>query len=88
MFTRFKYSYYNDEHFSTPLTYEKFLSDYPMFLIDCSRQNESVQSSTVDIRVEMEFLTNVPASTAAYLLIIHEKLIEYNPLTSIVQKIV
>ena len=34
-------------------------------ITNCSRQNESVKSATVDIRIEFDYKENVPANTAA-----------------------
>ncbi|KYN12352.1 hypothetical protein ALC57_15465 [Trachymyrmex cornetzi] len=57
-------------------------------VIDCSRQNESVKSTTVDIRIQFECMENIPLNTTAYCLIIHDWVIEYNPLTNVIRKIV
>ncbi|KYN12370.1 hypothetical protein ALC57_15485, partial [Trachymyrmex cornetzi] len=57
-------------------------------VIDCSRQNESVKSATVDIRIEFECMENIPLNTTAYCLIIHDRVIEYNPLTNVIRKII
>ncbi|KYN35075.1 hypothetical protein ALC56_10595 [Trachymyrmex septentrionalis] len=60
----------------------------PFVVIDCSRQNESIKSATVDIRIEFECKENIPLNTTAYCLIIHDKMIEYNPLINVIRKIV
>ncbi|KYN22674.1 hypothetical protein ALC57_04920 [Trachymyrmex cornetzi] len=59
----------------------------PFVIIDCSRQNESVKSGTVDVRLDFECKENVPANTTAYCLIIHDRVVQYNPLTNVVRKI-
>ncbi|KYN28041.1 hypothetical protein ALC57_02547 [Trachymyrmex cornetzi] len=56
-------------------------------VIDCSRQNESVKSATVDVRIEFDCKENVPANTTAYCLIIHDRVIEYCPVSNVVRKI-
>ncbi|XP_011635287.1 neurofilament heavy polypeptide-like [Pogonomyrmex barbatus] len=52
-------------------------------IIDCSRQNESVKNATVDVRLEFETKENVPMNTTAYCLIVHDRMVQYNPLTNV-----
>src|SRR5436190_1296631 len=52
---------------------EEFLSTYPLLVIDCSKQNESIKEGVVDIKLEIQTGDNVGAHTAAYCLIIHRK---------------
>ncbi|XP_072766651.1 uncharacterized protein [Anoplolepis gracilipes] len=59
----------------------------PLTVIDCSRQNESVKNATVDVRIEFKCKLDVPANTIAYCLILHDPIVEYNPLTNVVRKI-
>lgn len=86
MYARFQNSYYGKTN--TPLlTPQQFESTYPIVVIDCSKQNESVKSSSVDIKIEMEFDENVPQDTSAYCLILHDKIVTYTPLTGIVKSV-
>jgi len=64
-----------------------FIEKEPFAVIDCSRQNESVKSTTVNIRIKFDCKENVPANTTAYYLIIHDRVIEYYPLSNVVRKI-
>ncbi|XP_071629530.1 uncharacterized protein [Temnothorax longispinosus] len=64
-----------------------FLMEGPFVVIDCSRQNESVKSATVDVRIEFDCKENVPANTTAYCLILHDRVIEYCPLSNVVRKL-
>ena len=50
--------------------------------------NESIKSAIVDICIEFECKENIPLNTTAYCLIIHDRMIEYNPLTNVIRKIV
>ncbi|XP_044578889.1 uncharacterized protein LOC123261362 [Cotesia glomerata] len=86
MFTNFQVSYYNKDP-EPLLTKAKFLTDAPLYIIDCSKQNESIKSGLVDIRIEFESENQFPDSTAAYCLILHDRIIEYNPISSNVRKI-
>jgi len=66
--------------------YARFCKNYYGH-IDCSRQNESIKSATVDVRIEFDCKENVPMNTTAYCLIIHDRVVQYNPLTNVVRKI-
>ncbi|XP_066582697.1 uncharacterized protein [Prorops nasuta] len=67
----------------------KFDHYYGAFVaIDCSHQNESIKSGTVDIKIEFECDSNIPENTSAYCLIIHDQIIEYKPLSGIVRKLI
>ncbi|KAK9738172.1 hypothetical protein QE152_g10042 [Popillia japonica] len=57
----------------------------PIAVIDCSHQSEVIKNGAVDIRLEFETSTNIPGKTSAYCLILHDRLLTYNPLTSIVK---
>ncbi|XP_070168325.1 uncharacterized protein [Polyergus mexicanus] len=86
-YQRFCKKYYGYEYLEPSLTVTQFLRNGPFVIIDCSRQNESVKSATVDVRLEFECKENVPPNTTAYCLIIHDRVIQYNPLTNVVRKI-
>lgn len=86
MYARFQNSYYGKNN-SPLLSPEQFKTNAPIVVIDCSKQNESVKSSTVDIKIEMEFQSEVPAKTSAYCLILHDKIITYTPLTGVVKTV-
>ena len=87
MYARFRKSYYGCEDDETLLTVAEFLRRGPFTVIDCSRQNESVKNATVDVRLEFDCKENVPPNTTAYCLILHDRVVEYNPLTNVVRKI-
>lgn len=88
MYTKFQECYYHDGS-KTPvspyMSLEAFTAN-PIFVFDCSRQNESIKNSSVDIKIEFQTSANILTNTAAYCLIIHDNVIAYNPLTSIVVK--
>ncbi|XP_043474353.1 uncharacterized protein LOC122506305 [Leptopilina heterotoma] len=87
MFTNFQASYYGKE--TQPLlTKKEFLQYAPLIVIDCSKQNESLENGPVDIRLEFEAKDNFPAHTSAYCLILHDRIVEYKPISGIVKKIV
>lgn len=87
MYMEFYKNYYGREHGVPFLNIADFKKYAPITVIDCSRQNESVKNSTVDVRLEFECKEDVPNNTTAYALIIHDRVVEYNPFSNVVRKI-
>ncbi|XP_044010190.1 uncharacterized protein LOC122853840 [Aphidius gifuensis] len=88
MFAYFQASYYYTETPQPLFTRQKFLEEAPLIVIDCSKQNEFLKSGPVDIRLEFESTTQFPAQTSAYCLILHDRIVEYNPISGSVRKLV
>ncbi|XP_070169358.1 uncharacterized protein [Polyergus mexicanus] len=88
MYSKFRKTYYGCDNDEALLNLNKFLTHRPLVVIDCSRQNESIKSATVDVRIEFDCKENIPSNTTAYCLIIHDRVVEYNPLTNVVRRIV
>ena len=88
MYVKFQKTYYGNDNHDAMLSIGEFLLHGPFVVIDCSRQNESIKSVTVDIRIEFECKENIPLNITVYCLIIHDRVIEYNPLTNVIRKIV
>ncbi|XP_029672799.1 uncharacterized protein LOC115241269 [Formica exsecta] len=88
MYSKFRRTYYGCDNDETLLNLSKFLIHSPLMVIDCSRQNKLIKSATVDVRVEFDCKENVPSNTTAYCLIIHDRVVECNPLTNVVRRIV
>ncbi|XP_077282733.1 uncharacterized protein LOC143908798 [Temnothorax americanus] len=88
MYAKFRGAYYGDGRDNALLSPREFARVAPLVVIDCSRQNESVKSATVDVRIEFECKENVPPKTTAFCLIVHDRVIEYSPLTNVVRKII
>lgn len=87
MYTKFRQSYYNTEC-EPLLDLEQFKDKAPLFVIDCSRQNETLKTGAIDVRLELESSDDIPENTSAYCLIINDRLIEYKPLSNIVRKLI
>lgn len=87
MYVNFQNSFYGKEC-EPLLNRSQFITYTPLFVIDCSRQNESLKSAPVDVRLEFEAHANFPASTSAYCLILHDRIIQYNPVSGDVKKLV
>lgn len=87
MYTEFQRSYYDKQVSEPLLTRKEFLEYAPLIVIDCSKQNESLKFAPVDIRLEFETKDNVPADTSAYCLILHDRIVQYNPISGSVKKL-
>ncbi|EZA51848.1 hypothetical protein DMN91_008125 [Ooceraea biroi] len=87
MYSRFPRAYYNCSRAGPYLSPVNFVLQGPFVVIDCLRQNESVKSATVDVRLEFDCKENVPPFTTAYCLIIHDRVVEYSLLTNVVRRI-
>lgn len=84
MYANFQMSYYEKEN--QPLFDPKLFNERaPIIVIDCSRQNEILNSGAVDVRIEFETDANIPDNTCAYCLIVHDRIIKYNPLSGAIR---
>lgn len=86
MYAKFQQNYYMKEP-QPLLSCEKF-KNTPIIVIDLSYQNEMIKSGPIDVKVEFETIKPVPKNTNAYCLIFYDRLLQYTPLTGIVQKII
>ncbi|KAG7302221.1 hypothetical protein JYU34_003922 [Plutella xylostella] len=86
MYIKFQQSFYNLP-IDPLLDLETFKKKVPLFVIDCSRQNDNLKTGPVDVRLEIETSQDIPENTSAYCLIINDRLFEYKPLSNIVRKI-
>lgn len=87
MWSKIQQSYYNGTSPFHPVHIEPAsFGNSPIFAFDCSRSDERVKNSMVDVRIEMQARANFPADTTAYCLIIHDNLIRYSPATGIVTR--
>ena len=86
-YAEFQKSYYEREYSEPLLAKNIFQQFVPIIVVDLSRQNDNVKSSTVDLRIEFETDKAIPAKTAAYCLILHDQIITYSPLNGDVRKL-
>lgn len=75
----FQKSYYSRD--DKPLMTYKQFKENSVFVIDSSRQSENIKQSTVDIKLELESAQNFTPDRFAYVLILHDAVVEYKPLT-------
>lgn len=86
-YSKFQSSYYAGSDDQPCLSKKDFVEKIPLFVCDCSKQSESVKSGTIDVRLEIETSSAIPANTAAYCLIISDGLVYYSPLSGNVKKV-
>lgn len=86
MYSKFRQSYYNCS-VDTLLDLVSFKEKAPLVILDCSRQNDSLKTGPVDVRIEFECSHPIPDKTTAYCLIINDRIIEYKPLSNIVRRL-
>lgn len=89
LYSCFQKSYYNckDREVRPYLDVNDF-HKLPFFVIDVSKQNESVKFATIDLKIELEGHEAFPAKTLAYCLILYDSIFEYTPLSGIVRKVI
>jgi hypothetical protein len=78
---------YNNRSSDQPLLSVDDFSRTLLHVIDCSNQNDSLKTGSVDVRLEIEADENIAANTTAYCLIIYDVLLNYTPLTGIVHRL-
>ena len=84
-YANFQNAYYGKD--ARPmLTKQDFLAHAPLIIIDCSKQNESLKQAPVDVRLELEANDNFPVGTTAYCRILHDRIVDYNPISGDVRK--
>lgn len=86
-YASFQSSYYNGADNQPCLDKETFIAKVPLFVIDCSKQTETIKTGSLDIRIDFQTSEDIPANTSAYCLIIHDALVQYLPLTGTVRKL-
>jgi len=59
-----------------------------IIVVDLSFQNESVIAGPIDVRISIELKTPSHENTQAYCLLMHDRLVEYNPLNGLVQWVI
>ncbi|XP_075163004.1 uncharacterized protein LOC142235626 [Haematobia irritans] len=70
MYAKFQQSFYMKE----PLLSFSEFKENPIAVVDISNQNEATKSGPIDLKIQLETSTVIPANTVAYCLIIHDRL--------------
>jgi hypothetical protein len=87
MYANFQKSYYGKEP-EPLLSRDEFITQNPMWVIDCSHKSQQLKMGGVDVKVEIIATQDFPDDTTAYCMIIHDKTIEMTPLTGQVLRII
>ena len=87
MFIDFQRSFYGRVNPTPCVDFKDFADNHAIYVIDCSMQNESVKITTVDIRLDVQTSEAIAANTACHCLVIHDRTVEYTPLSNVVRKI-
>lgn len=87
MYSRFQSSYYYESNNEPVMDRVTYISYTPLFVIDCSKQNDILKTGSVDVRLEIDTKANIPVNTAAYCLLISDNVVEYTPLSGNVRKL-
>lgn len=86
MYANFQKSYMHQERSEPLFDRKEFKEIAPLTVLDLSRQVESFkQNVQVDTRLEITFNKPIEENTIAYALIIHDRLVYYNPNTNLVK---
>ncbi|XP_049946627.1 uncharacterized protein LOC126440397 [Schistocerca serialis cubense] len=89
MYANFQSLYYGDSGVrrrGNPLMNRTEFQNCPIFFIDCSHQDETLKSSIVDMKIEIETKKAFAKNTIAYCLVIHDSVIEMTPSSNQVAK--
>lgn len=86
MFSRFQKAYYGRDTYPS-VDLDTFKDQTPLYVIDCSKQNDTIKSGPVDVRLEFEAKSNFPEKTTAYCLILHDSHLVYTLLTGSVKRV-
>lgn len=81
-YAEFKKSYCGRDNVTPSLNRFNFKKSTLILVIDMSRQNDNIKTSTVDLRVEFEASFSFAESTSPYCLILHDQIVTYNPFNS------
>lgn len=81
-YCQFKSKFFETKDNVAPLLKYSDFADKALFVIDCTKQNESLKTATIDCRLEIESHQNFDVQTSAICLIIYDSMFEYYPLSS------
>lgn len=87
MYVNFQKSYYGKDSSDAVVDLDEFIDEYPLVVFDCSYQNDKLKNAPVDIRLEINTSVPVPANTSCFCLILHDKMVQYTPLSNIVKRL-
>lgn len=87
MYARFQNSYYGTDC-SPIMDINTFKSNCPLYVIDCTKQDDAIKTSVIDVRIDFELREIVKPNTTAYCFLIHDTHMVYTPLSGSVRRMV
>ena len=88
MYSKFQESYYGANVSQPLLNSLDYKISTPLVVVDCSHQNEIVKSGPVDVKIEFEVdKDSIRDYTSAFCLLLHDRVVEYTPLSGNVRKL-
>lgn len=87
MYTSFQESYYENGLRNPILSPSLFSTKAPIVVLDVSKQSDSENVSTIDLRLEIEGEDNL-TGVSAFCVLIHDRIVEYTPFTREERKLV
>lgn len=88
MLTNFKCLYYNTLNAESLVSWNHFKNTTPFFIVDTRFQDETLKMGPVDVKIEIKTLKKIKSNTTAYCLILHDRVVEFTPLTGEVNKLI
>lgn len=83
MFLDYKNTYYGESSHNLPIVnYNTFLNEYPLIIVDTSKQNEVIKDTVIDIKIDFKWSNVFPINTIVHCLVISDDSFSYNPLTN------
>ena len=85
LFSSFQSAYYGESG-KQKLSMSEYKDTASLIVFDCSNSDPSIKVSSVDIRLEFTFSQPLGQKVTASCLLIHEKIVNYNPFTNLIEK--
>ncbi|XP_050427701.1 uncharacterized protein LOC126837793 [Adelges cooleyi] len=86
-YVRFQSMYYGRTNPQALLDRVHYKELGPIVVINCSKQNDTAKTSTVDLRLDFECANSFPQNISLYCVIIHDCQMEYNGFSGEVRKL-
>lgn len=85
-YLNFRENYDQKSALTELMTRDLFIKNYPLYIIDCSHQNENIKTA-IDVKIEIESSGNFPEKVNANIIIVSEKRFNYNSLYNTVNRV-
>ena len=86
MYVDFQKTYYGRGNKTPRVSFAEFKTSRTIFVIDCSTRDERLKIASTDIRLEAQMSAVIAPHTSCNCLVIHDRLVEYRPLSNNVRK--